>query len=382
MPSYFVEVQAPQARAQTSANLLASAQPGTGDDWENGLSFLGEMCPVMQVFDACAVPAAAPASQASLTFIAPQAYRLHTECSTLEGARSLGVARDRLARQAEAVASFALARELWEGAGTRATPFADPFGGSGIVNPFFGDGNAEQLTGALNPLHALGLLEQAARDTTMGMQVFLHIPISIATQVAAQLFRHGNELRTATDAIVIADAGYTGSGPRDTGTAEVQTVTITGAPTGGTFTLTATGYGTTGPIAFNASAATVSGALSGIFGPGKAVVTGANGGPWTVTFSSSLGNVPQMTATSSLTGGTAPAVTVTTGTPGVTPAPAAGVWGYATGPVFTRLGTLAYVDSPAQTIDRRTNTRTVWADRMFAAGYDPCASVAIQFPEP
>jgi hypothetical protein len=99
---------------------------------------------------------------------------------------------------------------------------------------------------------------------------------------------------------------------------EVQTVTITGVPTGGDFTLTFNGQ-TTGDIAFDAAAAAVELAIEALsnVGAGNATVTGSAGGPYTVTFGAALGNVPQMTADGSgLTGGSAPAVVVATTTPG------------------------------------------------------------------
>jgi hypothetical protein len=103
------------------------------------------------------------------------------------------------------------------------------------------------------------------------------------------------------------------------GVSEVQTVTITGGPTGGTFTLTLSGE-TTAAIAYNATAADVRTALEALSNVGTGNVT-TGGGPLpgtavTVTFDGSLGNVAQMTATSSLTGGTSPAVTVATTTEG------------------------------------------------------------------
>ena len=89
---------------------------------------------------------------------------------------------------------------------------------------------------------------------------------------------------------------------------EVQVVTLTTAPTGGTFTLTYSGQ-TTSAIAYNASAATVDAALEALsnIGAGDVVVTGSAGGPWTVTFATALAgiNVDQMTGNGSgLTGGT------------------------------------------------------------------------------
>jgi hypothetical protein len=104
-------------------------------------------------------------------------------------------------------------------------------------------------------------------------------------------------------------------------TNEVQTATITGSPTGGTFTLTFSGQ-TTVAIAYNATAATVQSALEALsnVAPGDIVVTGNAGGPYTLTFGGQyLGdNVASITATASLTGGTTPGVTMATTTAGGT----------------------------------------------------------------
>jgi len=96
---------------------------------------------------------------------------------------------------------------------------------------------------------------------------------------------------------------------------DVQTVSITGTPTGGTFTLTFSGQTTTA-IAYNASATTVANALIALsnIGNSDVTVTSINvGGPYTVTFTGTLANAPQaqLTATSSLSGGITPAVSIT-----------------------------------------------------------------------
>lgn len=111
-------------------------------------------------------------------------------------------------------------------------------------------------------------------------------------------------------------------GPYAGNAAEVQTVTITGGPTGGTYTLTFDGE-TTGTIAWNAAASAVQTALEALSNVNSGDVTCAGGPhpgtPVTVTFAGRFigKNVPQMTAASgSLTGGTTPTVTVTTTTGG------------------------------------------------------------------
>lgn len=89
-------------------------------------------------------------------------------------------------------------------------------------------------------------------------------------------------------------------------TSEVQTVTLGAGNTGGNFTLTFNGQ-TTANIVFNASAAAVQSALEALnnIAPGDVVVTGANGGPYTVTFGGIYAgkNVPVLGHAQNLTGG-------------------------------------------------------------------------------
>lgn len=107
---------------------------------------------------------------------------------------------------------------------------------------------------------------------------------------------------------------------------EVETITITGGPTGGTFTLTYQGrhldgggtadiVGVTTALAYNATGATVQAALEAIagIGAGNVVVTGGAGGPYQATFQGALGAVelnPLTANGAGLTGGTTPGVTV------------------------------------------------------------------------
>jgi hypothetical protein len=77
---------------------------------------------------------------------------------------------------------------------------------------------------------------------------------------------------------------------------EVQTITLANA-TGGTYTAAGSD-----PIAFDAAAAAVQAALEEVFGTGLVQVTGNAGGPYTVVFDNSLGNVAAMTIVDSTTG--------------------------------------------------------------------------------
>jgi hypothetical protein len=90
-------------------------------------------------------------------------------------------------------------------------------------------------------------------------------------------------------------------------------LTITGTPTGGTFTLTYKGQ-TTGAIAYNAAAGAVQTALEALtkIGVGNVTVTGGPGPgtPWTVSFLSGLlqNDTSVLTHADSFTGGSSPAL--------------------------------------------------------------------------
>ncbi len=101
----------------------------------------------------------------------------------------------------------------------------------------------------------------------------------------------------------------------------VDTATITGGPTGGTFTLSVTSGGTTtttAGIAYNAAASAVQMALQGLanVGNGNVTVTGSAGGPYTIFFAGSLGPVTLAASGAGLTGGTGPSVAVVNGAAG------------------------------------------------------------------
>lgn len=107
------------------------------------------------------------------------------------------------------------------------------------------------------------------------------------------------------------------------GTSEVQTLTQTGSPTGGTFKLSFKGR-RTATIAYNASAATIVAALEALYviGAGGVTATGGplNTTPVVITFAGALAKkaVPLLVlAVNSLTGGTSPTVGIVETTPGV-----------------------------------------------------------------
>jgi hypothetical protein len=98
-------------------------------------------------------------------------------------------------------------------------------------------------------------------------------------------------------------------------TADVQTITVSGTPAGGTYKLTFNGQSTAN-LAYNANNTTIQTALRTLTGDAGLLVTGV--GPFVVTFAA-YGRQGDITATAvALTGGTSPTVTVvhtTKGTP-------------------------------------------------------------------
>lgn len=132
---------------------------------------------------------------------------------------------------------------------------------------------------------------------------------------------------------IISATGDTCDRANTQGTNEVQTVTITGTPTGGSFTLTSNVVGasqvtadgnftgTTAAIPFNATAAQLQAALEPILGVGN---VSCAGGPYpgtacTITFLGELAytDVAVLVKADSFTGGSSPASAVTTTTAGV-----------------------------------------------------------------
>lgn len=385
----------PVFAARPTTGLVASAvTPNDDVRWQNGIAWRSERCPTASGFDPCGDTFETPVGSGGdeLNYYRPVAFRVTDECAT----RTRTFDQERVRRQAEAATSWMVARELEDAPISHANPYISPSSTHGHlfqpgdlpsdVNAHLTMATAAQIVAGAphTPLVALGLLEEASRDAQLGMDPFIHVAPRLVPLLETALERQGSLLLTKTGARVVADSGYTGKGPWDAGTSEVQTVTITGTPTGGTFRLTFDGH-QTAPIAYNATSADLETALENLpnLGAADVAVTGGPGPgtPYTVTFAATLGNVPQMTlSNNSLTGGVAPTVVIVTTTPGVNPVTMPGDWMYATGPVQVRL-------DPVQVLPDlvwRENRWLMIAERLFAAYFDPCTlrAVAVTVPEP
>lgn len=360
-----------------TTGLVVSAERPSDTGWESGLAWRPERCVTWQGFTPCGPLAGEPADAATgVVYYAPPGFRVRDECTTLDGDRD----PERVRRQAEAITSYVVAHELWTGELTEAEPAT--VNGTPYVNLYLSNGDATDVTATATDLRGMvGELEAAAMVAAAGQQVFIHMPPALVLPLGDVLRRVDNALLTPLDNVVVADAGYTGVGTPIAAVPEVQTVTITGAPTGGTFTLTYSGQ-TTATVPFNAVGTTVQTALNNLSNLDGVTVAGGAGGPYTVTFPVAMGNPAQLTGSGAgLTGGTAPAVGVVTATPYAAPTFEAGTWIYATGPVQVRLTAIDVIDDPRETVDRESNRQEIWAERLFAATFDPCVHLAMNVAE-
>lgn len=206
-------VDAIPAKAQATGSLLAAALKPSGGRWENGLAWRSERCFSAAGYGVCdPEPEPVEPSPFDLESVYPQGYVVADECTTLGGTMN----EDRVRRQAEAVASFMVARELWTGALTAANPAT--VDGSPVVNPSLDNGAITVASTATGVVNRLAALEQAAMVSANGQQVFLHVPPHLVLQLGNLLRLSGDLLVTPLGNVIVADAGYPGSGPAGTGT--------------------------------------------------------------------------------------------------------------------------------------------------------------------
>lgn len=206
-------VEAVPAKAQTVASLQQSALTNVnGGRWETGLAWRPERCFTAAGYGPCDATPSVPAyDPIGSDYFYPLGFRVRDICAAAGGLLD----QERVRRQVEATSSYQAARELWTGALTTASPVtigADP----PYVNPFLADGNGTTVTapaGATTLERKLGYLEQEAMDAALGQQVFLHVPPQYTLALGSMIEKVGNVLYTQLGNVIVADAGYTGSGP-------------------------------------------------------------------------------------------------------------------------------------------------------------------------
>jgi hypothetical protein len=210
----------PAAPPATSGLVRSAITPGDdGVRWENGVAWAPERCPQARTFDPCADEAgfedpAIGVGDSGVVYYRPPAFRVEYECSTRSNIDGEG----RVRRQALAVTSYMVARELQTGARSTANPYETPDSGgvADQVNARLASPAANVIAGTFDPLAGIGALEEAARDAALGQDVFIHVPVSVVPLIDGALRREGTLLFTKTGATVVADAGYGNVGPDGT----------------------------------------------------------------------------------------------------------------------------------------------------------------------
>lgn len=206
-----VEVAPPAVAPPSVATLVASSRtdhPGEDPHWVNGIKFVPLRCVGGGVLDPCgdeeAQTKAIAAERPEDVEFTPFAVWAGDRC-TYDPGDDLAARAEEMLRSTE---SYQIAREFWRGdlAGDAAWPNVSlkdvPAGGT--------------IGSAPVPVNdALAVLEAALGDCGRGQRGMIHVPRSVATLWAVNglIRRAGNLLLTAFDTIVVADAGYDGSGP-------------------------------------------------------------------------------------------------------------------------------------------------------------------------
>lgn len=204
----------PVVQPRYSLLVAANANGATGgsERWENGVVWTPEACAGGDLSPAwCGVNLERnPPSQPGQAIADPFYVFSADQCSAQGFA-----ARDwqgRARRALEATQSFQVARELWTGAHTL-NELAEQR--TDEASPFLAD--TSQVVDANLPAHrAIGVLEQLAMECSQGRRLMIHVPIAVlaAAQEHGYVLRDtGGVLTTAMGNIVVADAGYPGTGP-------------------------------------------------------------------------------------------------------------------------------------------------------------------------
>lgn len=200
------------ARAAPPAfGLVASAARLDIPRWEQGLAWVPERCGTgVQLVPWCDEPSEFDAPRPGSAYYRPVTARFADECSTMGGPPDL----DRIQRLAEAQTPWAVARELWSGAGTEADKYLTPGAGSPVANAYLASSDAATVgVSAASARVGIGRLEQAALEVSHGQQVMLHVPVLLLPQLHGYITRTGAQLITLAGSQVIADGGYPGTGP-------------------------------------------------------------------------------------------------------------------------------------------------------------------------
>lgn len=206
-----VPVELDRCAPGVTGDFLSSTCP-LPEGWRRGISFSDTSCLTPTVMGECPPrdcppPGLKEAQRAEMATFRPVSLISAVECSTFGGIDVQAVADDVITTRA----GYALARELLTGqAQHRDANLAvegDPF------NPTLQGSALNVGDSFVDPLFAIGCLEQAIADTTGGLRGYILIGPEIAMQLMPYLYRDGGRLYTPAGTRVIVDGGFDGRAP-------------------------------------------------------------------------------------------------------------------------------------------------------------------------
>ncbi len=212
-----VPVPPPPAAAPPHSLIRAALTNRDGDadgEWVRGLAYVPETCGGYRAISDCTaeeVDHGAGGAVPEQVDYRPWDLQVEDPCGSVFG-YSEDVVTARLRRAADAIESFAIAREL--AAGDLSQAEAAATGGDG--NLYLAKDPTVIGSGPVSPRRGLGLLQQAIGEAFHGQQAFLHIARAAVPMFGADLVKVGQLLYTNLDNVVVADAGYTGQPPDGT----------------------------------------------------------------------------------------------------------------------------------------------------------------------
>lgn len=212
-------VTAVQAAAPPHSLIRAAVTNRDADEWERGLHYVPETCGGYRALSDCTaeeLDRGAEGGVADAVIYRPWDLQVQDPCASSFGYDEEAVTA-RLQRAADAVESYAIARELWTG--DLSQQEATALGGDAEPNLHLTLSPTVVSAQPVSPKRALGLLQEAAGDAFHGQQVYLHVARA-AEPFLPDLTKVGNLLYTRLDNVVVADAGYPGTPPQGTAPAD------------------------------------------------------------------------------------------------------------------------------------------------------------------
>ncbi len=200
------EAISPVPATPPRVGLLASARTGLTlpPRWTNGFSYEPEnYCAANGVADPCESSKTFSPDNRDIVSVDPVVLWAADACTTLGSRDRRGRALCRL----EACTWKLLAGELWEGTLTQSS--------ANVNNKFLASPAANTITTtSLSPSDGLACLEEALAQCSCSRSM-IHVTPGVMVYLARDhlVTRVGDVFVTANDTYVVADAGYTGTGP-------------------------------------------------------------------------------------------------------------------------------------------------------------------------